>query len=325
LYSIRDCALDPAKGTFDFHYPALEPLARYGWLGVDLFFIISGFVITLSAEGRSAAAFVRARAKRLYPAFWAACTLTAAVLLESGNPPPGVDLGRFATNLTLFAPFFGQDSIDGVYWTLYIEIRFYLLIALILAVGLTSRIVELMTVWLAFSLLNLFLPIPHGSGGLLLAYAPLFVSGVLACRLAQGTFRPWHVPVLAAAVALSVIYTIRRADPALSALVIACAILLFHAAIFAIAGARGALPSVGFLPLLGYLSYPIYLLHNEIGTCLLPDATEALGKYPALVVVVAAMVALAAGVHYFVERPLNSMGRGISLLGRRPRPSKAAA
>ena len=45
---------------------------------------------------------------------------------------------------------------------------------------------------------------------------------------------------------LSAIYTIRRADPAVSVLVIACAILLFHAAIFAIAGARGALPSVGF-------------------------------------------------------------------------------
>ena len=49
----------------------LEDYAQYGYLGVNLFFMISGFVISLSAESRTARQFVISRVVRLYPAFWA--------------------------------------------------------------------------------------------------------------------------------------------------------------------------------------------------------------------------------------------------------------
>ena len=61
-------------------YPLLEAVAKYGSYGVELFFLISGFVILMSASGGSLKHFVISRIVRLYPAFWVCCTLTWVVL-----------------------------------------------------------------------------------------------------------------------------------------------------------------------------------------------------------------------------------------------------
>lgn len=58
------------------HYPALEPVAQYGFLGVHLFFMISGFVILMTAGDGSVKRFIASRASRLLPAFWVCCTIT---------------------------------------------------------------------------------------------------------------------------------------------------------------------------------------------------------------------------------------------------------
>lgn len=54
----------------------VDAWARYGYLGVHLFFIISGFVILMSAQGIQARQFVAARVARLVPAFWTSVLLT---------------------------------------------------------------------------------------------------------------------------------------------------------------------------------------------------------------------------------------------------------
>ncbi|RZA28395.1 MAG: DUF1624 domain-containing protein, partial [Lysobacteraceae bacterium] len=58
-------------------FPQAEAVARYGYLGVHLFFMISGFVILMSAQGATPRSFAAARAARLYPALWVCATLTA--------------------------------------------------------------------------------------------------------------------------------------------------------------------------------------------------------------------------------------------------------
>ena len=67
-YSFRGHAADDLSVM---PYPVLETVARYGYLGVDLFFLISGFVILMTASSGSLKDFVISRAVRLYPAFWA--------------------------------------------------------------------------------------------------------------------------------------------------------------------------------------------------------------------------------------------------------------
>jgi peptidoglycan/LPS O-acetylase OafA/YrhL len=65
-------------------FPLLAPLTQFGYLGVPLFFMISGFVISASAENRTPSEFVISRITRLFPAYWfgVAFTLIAIYLLE---------------------------------------------------------------------------------------------------------------------------------------------------------------------------------------------------------------------------------------------------
>src|SRR5262249_17939386 len=65
----------------DLSYPWLAPVTKDGYLGVDLFFLISGFVILMSASSGSKRQFGVSRIVRLYPAYWVCCTATFLVLL----------------------------------------------------------------------------------------------------------------------------------------------------------------------------------------------------------------------------------------------------
>src|SRR5881394_93905 len=72
-YCFRGYAAD---GMSVMPYPTLAPVAKYGYLGVDLFFMISGFVILMSVSSGSLRDFFVSRVVRLYPAFWVCCTIT---------------------------------------------------------------------------------------------------------------------------------------------------------------------------------------------------------------------------------------------------------
>ncbi|MCX7201765.1 MAG: acyltransferase family protein [Burkholderiales bacterium] len=61
----------PVSGAMPgYQFPVLGEWARYGFLGVHPFIMISGFVIAFSVRDRSSSEFLWSRASRLYPAFW---------------------------------------------------------------------------------------------------------------------------------------------------------------------------------------------------------------------------------------------------------------
>ena len=106
-------------------YPGLFPWTWFGWIGVEIFFVISGFVIAYSAEHATPRAFLRSRILRLVPAVWLCATLTVLTSLTIGRMGSGAHVLRAYLDSTLFWPF--EPWIDGVYWTLGIEISFYAL------------------------------------------------------------------------------------------------------------------------------------------------------------------------------------------------------
>jgi len=65
----------------DVQFQAAAPFTWFGWVGVEIFFVISGFVMANSAIKSSATEFVSGRALRLYPAVWVYSILTFIVLL----------------------------------------------------------------------------------------------------------------------------------------------------------------------------------------------------------------------------------------------------
>jgi peptidoglycan/LPS O-acetylase OafA/YrhL len=291
-------ALNPAFHHTPFHYPELFPATRYFYLGVELFFIISGFVISLSARGRSAPKFLLARGRRLYPAFWVSCTIAALVTLTQTADA----LRQYVANMTLFAPYLGEPPIDGVYWTLYMEIRFYLFVAAILALGQERRLMTFMAAWLAVSVINILMPIPRGLGLLNLAYAPLFVAGTVYAQIAARAVKRWHYGLLAAAVILSIIYQVRAPLPMQQSPAGVAVILLgCHGLMWAVANRRLVAPDWPILLWAGGLSYPIYLLHNSVGQAIL-SALSGEGRWKSLALASTAVLVMAWLVHGIVER-----------------------
>jgi len=77
-------------------------------------------------HGRTSFQFAVSRITRIYPTLWVCVTFTALVLVATPGPASGIDLKQWLANLTLMNKTLGIDYIDGVYWTLQIEIEFYL-------------------------------------------------------------------------------------------------------------------------------------------------------------------------------------------------------
>ena len=91
-----------------YHYFGFVSMpTAYGWLGVELFFLISGFVICMSSMGHTVGQFATSRIVRLFPAYWFGVLLTSAVLLiwEVRQAP---SLGEIAVNLTMLQGWGGR-------------------------------------------------------------------------------------------------------------------------------------------------------------------------------------------------------------------------
>lgn len=111
--------------------PDLIVYTKYGYLGVEFFFMISGYVIFFSAKNCDAAKFTTLRFLRLYPAFLTGVLLTSLVQFFWGTSN-SVYLSQIIYNLTMIPRFFGRDYVDQSYWTLQLELQFYILISFFL-------------------------------------------------------------------------------------------------------------------------------------------------------------------------------------------------
>jgi len=118
-------------------FPELLPMTWFGWIGVQIFFVISGFVIANSANGVSPIAFAKSRVLRLFPAVWLCAPVTLAAWLISGSETTKHLAGEFLRSVTLwiFGPW-----IDGVYWSLAVELIFYAVIFVLLLSGQFARL-----------------------------------------------------------------------------------------------------------------------------------------------------------------------------------------
>ncbi|SDK69877.1 acyltransferase family protein [Streptomyces indicus] len=299
---------DPAR-TF----PVLGAIAPYAWLGVELFFLISGFVICMSAWGKSATDFLRGRAVRLFPAYWFCVLATGVFLLlpfvpaEDGRPTPS----RILTNLTMVQNPLGVDDLDHSYWTLWAELRFYLLFAVVAWIGVTrQRVLAFCWLWTLAVVLAPAAGLPVLS---LLAnpvYAPLFISGTAFFLIRRDGPRqgaPWALlGVNWLLVQHSMIEVSQHYSPPshrLSWAVCVAVVTAFYLLMAAVA--LGLLDRIDwrFLSTAGAVSYPLYLIHQAIGVRLLHLWRDQVPAWPLLLSAVAAATVVAWLIHRCVERP----------------------
>ncbi|MEV6602456.1 acyltransferase [Actinoplanes sp. NPDC051346] len=305
-------AVPPWGVAADQAFPWLYLPASYGWLGVQLFFVISGFVICLSAWDRTPGDFLRSRVIRLYPAYWAAALLTFAVLSLWPLVRHPVGAGDLLVNLTMLQVPMGVRSVDAVYWTLWVEARFYLLFALLVWRGLTVRTATLFGYgWLIASAVATQVDAPALTVVVMPEHAPYFVAGIALYLVHRcgGHATLWALAGAAFLlaqhqVAEQVRHVARdvlgRPLPLLPALIVVAGIF----AVMAVVAAGGLSRVRGrWLTVAGALTYPLYLLHEYIGWTLIAALHPFLPRYAILATVVAVVMVAAWLLHRYAERP----------------------
>ncbi len=297
--------------SFFYDTSHLAPFAvPWGHYGVELFFIISGFVIFMTLErGGGIRAFIASRIARLYPAYWAAVlvtTLTAAVLEDPPNLIPVA-----AINLTMLQAFLAIPPIDNSYWTLALEGEFYVLMGLLAATGQLRRI----DLWCLVALLAGFAAHAMQAAGLMawpqalpllfVDYVNFFVIGICLYRLREGA----GTHLTRAVLALAIIYagqgggkfSLNPSGSTYLPIALACAAITWCAV-------TGRLPFLRTRPLLwfGGISYPLYLVHQRIGTGTMNWlGLRGVPGWAAFTAAVLTVIALAAAIEYWIDRPFR--------------------
>jgi peptidoglycan/LPS O-acetylase OafA/YrhL len=296
--------------NLQYNYPQFRPAFSipHGHFGVELFFIVSGFVIFMSlGNARSATDFAASRFARLFPAYWAAVLLTATTLATGGLPDRTLTLLPTLFNLTMLQEFFGLRHVDGVYWTLSRELVFYAGMATLLIfrqIARTHLIVgSLLALQAAISIAVhasvIALPGRHAPSLLLYPYFHLFAAGIALYGIHRDTSSRRNWLLLAATVVCELL--LPRPDGG----------NLGHLIVLSSIGAvwmatTGRLQWLVSRPLLwlGSISYALYLIHQNIGYWLIHHLTAAGWSLPAATLAALALaLALAHALRNLVEEP----------------------
>ncbi|WP_423463207.1 acyltransferase family protein [Promicromonospora sp. MS192] len=295
-------------------FPGLSDLTAFGAFGVDLFFVISGFVILLTAWGRDVRSYAISRITRLYPAYWVAVLLTGFLLLVLWpDRRDDVELTTVGVNLTMLQSAFGMPHVDGVYWTLWVELRFYVLVGVLLVVGLTgARVLAFAALWPAAGAMAHEAGLDLVANLLVWDYAPLFAGGMALFLLTKDRRSLIAWLVLAENVILGAAWSGRETaniivsntghavPDALSAAAVAGSFALVALATLT----RLRHVSAAWLTTAGALTYPLYLVHEYWGWWVIHLLHDALPRYVVLAAAVVVVLAMAWLIQRFVEKPL---------------------
>ncbi|WP_030422288.1 MULTISPECIES: acyltransferase [unclassified Streptomyces] len=297
-------------------FPSLSQVAVYGCLGVQFFFVISGFVICMSGWGRSLGDFFRSRVARLYPAYWAALLIVggASLVLPVVSAPLRAD--EFLLNFTMLQQPMGSPRVLGVCWTLWVELRFYALFALfVIWKGVTYRRVVLFCVlWTLAGVLARVADTPLTDELVMRDHAPYFIGGLALYLIHRFGSDLLLWGIVGVSFLLGQRYSVTALwHPGMSGdfqrnpYVIQAIVLASFAAVAVVALGWARWANWRWLTVAGALTYPFYLVHEHLGWFVVRVLHRGLGigPYATLLSAVAGLLTVAWLLHRYVERPFG--------------------
>lgn len=319
-----------------FHYTARFPLdymrydqpvwaASYGDMGVSLFFIISGYCISMTAvRCPGVTSFWARRFSRLQPAYVAAIVITFGVVAFYGLPGREISGLNAMANAIWFNLFDAAPNVDGAYWSLVVEIKLYFLFGILffamrrygdpvlwwslccLAGGLIwvldRRLAGGSVSHYTFSLATFAFP-----------FCGLFLAGMLLYR--WDVTRPWLKFLACAAFAVCCVNLARDW--------VELTVLLAMLPLLKLILARKSLSIPAPIVFIGFVSYPLYLIHQNVGVVVIRETAAAIpSAYGRIMLAVLVSVSIAAilsfAVEYRFRKRLEHLIEGLvgDLLGR---------
>ncbi|WP_218018029.1 acyltransferase family protein [Sphingomonas azotifigens] len=293
LYGIDAVRLSAAISVALFHLTwqqtSIAATAWFGWIGVQIFFVISGLVIANSSHGATPAKFIKSRFLRIYPTAWICAAISFAVLSTTTHVGLRALLGSLM--LSPAGPFLAT-----AYWTLPIELSFYCAVLLLLCIGWGEQLARFAA---ALALLSSVYTVAFGlhcfgyvhapwldfafgwKNVTLLRHGIYFALGIFLWRWSVGRATRLDGMMGALCIAAATLEIscgtlgIARISPAGLSFARVWLIPLGYAALglLAIIAAIGLRARIAVLPrwtrtalrLAGLVTYPLYLLHEAVG------------------------------------------------------------
>ena len=322
-----------ADNMSDLRFTEIGNYFKYGYLGVDLFFIISGFVIALSIKTRNLKDFCVSRITRLYPSYWLSILLTSTVVILFGAPRFTVYIKQVILNLTMFQNYFNISPVDSVYWTLFIEMKFYIFVIGIYLI--LNKIKEikfdyLIYSWLLLSITYIFLNnlfvFKVLNYFLILEWSSYFIAGMIFYQIYTKKLSIKYIILLGITIFISLFHSISRIErlelkfnTTFSPFYISGFILIFY--ILMLLVSCGKLTTINSPKLIkfGLLTYPLYLLHQNIGFVIFNQLGTESNKYLILFLTIIFILFLSYVISEIYEpRISNYLKAKLKLLTTRP-------
>ena len=254
--------------TYDPHWVRVS--GSYGWLGVEVFFVISGFIIPYALSNEKIPysildfpRFLMRRLARLEPPYLASVALAlilwnlSAIVPGFAGTAPSNDIGQIGAHLLYLVPLTNYEWLQPVYWTLAWEFAFYIIMGLLFpwfgANGTELRLVAVMVALMAFVQLQLI-------SGLCL----LFVMGIATFKIFTALSRReenmWRIVSLFGLMLGLATLVLGLTSVDIAFVGVATSLLIIALPAHKFGGSLGRI-----LLGLGAISYSLYLTHVPIG------------------------------------------------------------
>lgn len=293
------------------HYEAVTEFSRYGYLGVEFFFMISGFVIFYSSKNRLPSEFCISRARRILPSYWFAILFTSFFAFLWAGDKMGITLEQVILNFTMLHRLFGYASVDGVYWTLFYEVMFYALVFLIMLFAGERNLGRFFTIWpvIMFAALAIGVNKYPFLGG----YFCFFSAGTLFGMIKEKySIRGFCLVLLMLGLCLQ--FSTARADGLTishgvehSKIIIGCIVFSFFVFFALLCTNVGKGLKLPWSATLGALTYPLYLIHAHFGYILLNRFATEDNKVFVYVAALVTVMAVAYLMNFFIEIKLSNL------------------
>ena len=284
-------------------------------MAVATFFMLSGYLAVVKDETNTELwLYLKKRAIRLYPAYWVAVTVTF-IVTYCLLPARSVSIIEALFNFTMLESFVGVSLVDGAYWTLANELIFYAFIAVVVVLLKKRKVLPIFCLsWvIVLFVYSLFESdsLAFAAIGKLIAkqYGHMFATGVSILFLTHDIGTRWIKIIAGVTVILSIVYQYLIFGWGYT--------LYFLISLLVISGCivvnnKGLAQNQVFqkvmypLKLLAAISYPLYLLHQNIGYAMLEHLRPVVSDREWIIIIPLFTVSIAAYLIYrFVEQPIT--------------------